>query len=109
MYAACAKDPDAVRELLNAGADINLKSSHRNTALMIACGLYGTNDNIKVIQILLENGADVNVRNLDGTALDIASINGHREIVAVLFDHIYSRALAKVINRDILTVICEFV
>ncbi len=62
------------------GADINKK----NTALMNAA-LRG---NIKAMELLLENGADVNAKDtLGNRALDLAAGAGHIEAVELLLKH----------------------
>ncbi len=59
---------NAVRYLLDEGADVNLRGEHGNTALTEAT-YYG---HVSVIKELLLRGADVNVTSVDGTPLDIA-------------------------------------
>jgi len=59
---------NAVRYLLDEGADVNLRGEHGNSALTEAT-FYG---HVSVIKELLMHGADVNVMSIDGTPLDIA-------------------------------------
>lgn len=59
---------NAVRYLLDEGADVNLRGDYGNTALTEAT-YYG---HPTVIKELLQRGANVNVRSIDGTPLDIA-------------------------------------
>lgn len=59
---------NAVRYLLDEGADVNLRGGYGNTALTEAA-YYG---HVTVIKELLTRGADVNARSTDGTPLDIA-------------------------------------
>lgn len=63
LHKACLRDengaerPEVVRILLNAGADVNLKTADGETPLMFAtCALCE-----KVVEVLLKHGADVNV------------------------------------------------
>jgi ankyrin repeat protein len=109
MFAALNGNFNMVHALIIAGADVNLTSDHfGTTALKLACGTpcWST----EIVKLLLEHGADANFRNsLDRNALDIASIKRHREIVAVLFNHMFGEVLVKVLDRDLLAVICEFV
>jgi ankyrin repeat protein len=59
---------NAVRYLLDEGADVNLRGQQGNTALTEAT-YYG---HASVIKELLMRGADVNAKSVDGTPLDIA-------------------------------------
>lgn len=59
---------NAVRYLLDEGADVNLRGEHGNTALTEAT-FYG---HVSVIKELVMRGADVNVISTNGTPLDIA-------------------------------------
>lgn len=59
---------NAVRYLLDEGADVNLRGEYGNTALTEAT-YYG---HMSVIKELLMRGADVNALSIDGTPLDIA-------------------------------------
>ncbi len=80
--------------LIQAGADLNYQNSpHQMSALMYACG-----KNIpRMCQLLINNGADVNLVNDDRTPpLMIACYLGFTEIVTILLD-----AGAKVNVQDI--------
>lgn len=71
----------AVRTLLEAGVDVNIKSSHKQTALHEAAD----HGRAEIVQILVDAGADLKVATLArGTALDIAKDRGHQEVVDVL-------------------------
>jgi ankyrin repeat protein len=123
---------DIVELLVKNGADVNIQNCYRNTVFIFACD----DCNIKIMKFLVDNGANINIRNRSRQtalirasiknsrevvkwllergadtedALDVASTLGNREIVAILFDHICAGSLAKVIDRDLLTVICEFI
>jgi len=80
MYAAAFGSPEALRMLIDAGADVNAKNSFDATALMWAAG-----DPVKA-RMLIEHGADVNARSKQGrTALIIAaSHDGGSETVRLL-------------------------
>ena len=82
MYAAAFGSPEAVRMLIEAGADINAKNSFDATALMWAAG-----DPVKA-RTLIEHGADVNARSKQGrTALIIAAgHDGNSETVRLLLE-----------------------
>jgi ankyrin repeat protein len=69
MHAIHKNRPAAVKELLNAGADVNYIGSNGGTALTMAAG-YGYAD---IVQVLLAKGADPALHMNDGfTALDLA-------------------------------------
>ena len=74
-------DVNAVRGLLDGGADVNARDETTRTPLM-----YATVKNQKeVVQLLLERGADVNARSDKGeTALTLAARQGHPEIAQAL-------------------------
>ena len=72
---------EVVKLLLAKGADINVKNSNGETALMAA----SSRGNADVVKLLLDKGADINVKNSKGkTALAIAKDKGKTEIVAML-------------------------
>ena len=49
---------------------------------------YIKENNISEVKLLLDHGADVNVKDEDGeTPLFCASNNGHKEIVKLLLEH----------------------
>jgi ankyrin repeat protein len=69
MHAIHKNRPAAVKELLNAGADVNYIGSNGGTALTMAAG-YGYAD---IVQVLLAKGADPSLHMNDGfTALALA-------------------------------------
>ena len=63
---------------------INIVDSQNHsgwTALMLA-GYYG---HIEIVQLLIENGANIEAENFDGqTALNLAELNGNIEIAQLL-------------------------
>jgi ankyrin repeat protein len=68
-------DTDAVRLLLDRGADVNARDGDGRTALMLAC--YSDTYPIDVVRILIERGADVNARTPSGeTAVSFAAARG---------------------------------
>ena len=82
MYAVLYGDADAVRLLLDNGADPNLRNEAGASALMWAV------DNLEKTRVLLQRGADVNARSEDGrTALSIAASRfGSLAVVRLLLD-----------------------
>ena len=72
-----------VRELLDSGADPNLRDNRFGvTALIMA---WGYTD---IVRLLLENGADPNLRdNLGTTALMMAALEGETETVRLLLEN----------------------
>jgi len=71
---------EAVRYLLDEGADVNAREQHGNTALTEAT-YYG---HIPVIKELLVRGADINAVSDGGTALDIALSRNQTAVVDLL-------------------------
>ncbi len=80
MYAAAFGSIDAIKMLIEAGADVNAKNNFGATAL-----LWCARDGEKA-RLLIEHGADVNARSKQGrTPLMLASMReGGSDIVALL-------------------------
>lgn len=84
MRAALDGDTESVKELINQGADINLKDDNGRTALMFAV----VNRHYETMKLLLEHGADVNARSKQGgTALMGAAMDGELSMVQALLDN----------------------
>lgn len=79
MFAASNNHEEIVRALIDAGADINIKSSHGTTALMQAA-LEG---HLQITKALIEAGADVDDLR---RALPYAISNRHIEVVKALIE-----------------------
>ena len=74
-------DVEAVRELLRAGADVNARDRHGQTALMLAAH-RGYRE---LVAILVEGGADLNVTaKFSLSALMLAITAGHVDVARVL-------------------------
>ncbi|KAK3747914.1 hypothetical protein QZH41_000188 [Actinostola sp. cb2023] len=79
--AVCQGNESELRQLIDAGADINVTNNDGYTALMLAA----ENGKDEVVRTLIDAGADVNVTNKYGnTALVLAAINGKEEVARVL-------------------------
>jgi hypothetical protein len=71
---------DAVRYLLDQGADVNARDGRGRSALTEAA----FNGNASVIKELILRGAELNAHSDEGTALDIATKTNHAEAVDLL-------------------------
>jgi ankyrin repeat protein len=81
IRAAKANDVDLVRELIQAGGNVNAKDAIQDSAFLYA-GAEGFDE---VLRLTLANGADVKSTNrFGGTALIPASEHGHVETVRIL-------------------------
>jgi ankyrin repeat protein len=82
MYAVLYGDADAVRLLLDNGADPNARNEAGASALLWAV------DDLEKTRVLLQRGADVNARSDDGrSALSIAASRfGSLAVVSILLD-----------------------
>ncbi len=82
IHAALSGQHDRiVKQLIEAGAEVNVLQSSRTSPLHLAA----QQGNIDLIIILLEHGADISVRNEFGqTAADLASEKGFHEIAEIL-------------------------
>ncbi|XP_022256931.1 KN motif and ankyrin repeat domain-containing protein 1 isoform X1 [Limulus polyphemus] len=75
---------DVIQRLFHLG-DINSKATQNGqTALMLAV----SQKNVKMVEMLLEAGAEINLQDDDGsTALMCAAEHGHKELVKLLLSH----------------------
>ena len=88
--AASIGAPDMVKVLLEARKDgkiapfnLNASESHSNSALVLAA----RGNHKDIVQILLENGADINARDVHGsTAISVAGHNRNYDMVKMLID-----------------------
>jgi uncharacterized protein len=84
MNAARNGDTEAVRKMLDLGAEVDQKTSKGKTALMLAAA-GGYTDTVK---ILVDRGADVRARdNYETTALIAAATAGHAETAVTLLQY----------------------
>lgn len=83
MIAARSGDLDVVRQLIEAGADMNHRNNQQYTALMLAA----RNGHVDVVRLLVDARADVHHHNHQrDTALMLAAQNGHFHVVRRLVD-----------------------
>jgi len=84
MKAARSGDMDAVRHMLDLGAEPNQKTSLGKTAIMLAAA-GGYTD---IVKILADRGADVAARDAYGTTAIIAAATaGHAKTTAILLHY----------------------
>src|SRR5689334_23414395 len=78
-----ASNTEAVRQLVDSGANVNSKNESGVTPLMNASGM----GNKEIVELLLAKGADVNAKTPGNyTALMQAALVGQTEIVKILLD-----------------------
>jgi hypothetical protein len=63
MAAVQSRKPEAIRFLIDNGADVNARDQLQGTALVRAAGTFG---NLEAVQVLLSAGAEVNVQDKNG-------------------------------------------
>ncbi|RMF15922.1 MAG: hypothetical protein D6758_08920, partial [Gammaproteobacteria bacterium] len=81
MTAVLAHHPDAVKRLLEAGADVHARDDQGNTALILAA----REQRVDIVRLLLNAGAKPGQRNRNKhSALNIAEQLGNEEIVRLL-------------------------
>lgn len=85
MYAAKTDNPQVMNKLILANADLNLQTRYeKETALIIAT----IGKNLEAANILLDNGANVNIKDTSGrTALIWAADMNFNDIIIPLLQH----------------------
>ncbi|XP_033124694.1 ankyrin repeat domain-containing protein 6-like isoform X4 [Anneissia japonica] len=72
-----------VDTLIQMGADLELQTKERATALHLAC----LNGHLKCTRLLIKGNADIDLQTNDGdTALHLAAYNGHASTLELLLD-----------------------
>jgi len=83
MWAAAEKHPEAIKALIDGGADIKARSKSGSTPLLFAA----RSGDVDTVKVLLDAGADANEAMPDGnSALVIAAGSGHGEVGLLLLD-----------------------
>lgn len=91
--AASRGDVDAVREALDAGADLEARDGEGRTALLLAT--HG--NNVDVARELIEAGADVNAKDaMQDSAYLYAGARGLDEILALTLAHAMQRGYTNI-------------
>ena len=79
QYTSITSSFNAVKLLIDYGADINSIDSTGNTALILACETLYKFSNIEIINFLIERGANVNIKNsLGRTALTKLIVSSYK-------------------------------
>jgi ankyrin repeat protein len=79
--AATHGDVEGVREMLAAGADVDARNRHGQTALILAAH----RGHLKIVEALIEAGADLNVTaKYNLTGLMLAIVAGHVGVARLL-------------------------
>ena len=85
LAAAYGNDVGAARELIEAGADVNVKDASEQNAYLIATSEVG--DDPRLLELTLAAGADVDAKDsFNGTGLIRAAERGHSAIVERLLE-----------------------
>ena len=83
LLAAHRGELDKVKELLDAGADVNYRNEDSLTPLMFAV----TGEHLNIVNELVGRGADVTMVDMNGaTALHLAAAYGHVDILNKIID-----------------------
>lgn len=84
---ACVKSPvETVRELLNAGAQVNYQGGPFHTTALTFAAKYGR---VEVCNVLLEAGADIPVvDDMGRTTFMHACNSGKLDVLQTLLDHV---------------------
>ena len=81
LLAVASGDLAKARSLLDAGADVNVKSDDGRTPLLVASGMHG---GAPMVRLLLDRGAMVSVEALGVTPLLEAAYNGDEDVQRLL-------------------------
>jgi FOG: Ankyrin repeat len=103
-WAVMARQPESVRTLIEAGADINVKNKYGSTAFLLAVDrllkVADRADKPKMFELLIDLGADINMPNDKGsTPVTVAITRKRYDILKVL---IAAGAEITAINRGAL-------
>lgn len=86
--AAFFKRPEAVRLLLERGADVNQQSQHASIVVRPIHAAVADEGSVEIARMLIEAGADVNAEQPGGfRPLDAALNDGNAELEALLREH----------------------
>lgn len=81
LHNACLRNGEAaILYLLSNGATVNELNNQNETPIHIAC----SSGKLRVVQLLLDYGADLKLKGPDGTPEDTAHLAGHEAIVQFL-------------------------
>ena len=84
MWASKLGREKACQELLNAQASVDDVNLDGDTALHVAC----QQGHVDIVNLLLTNGASLNVRNMQGlTCLETAAQAGNGEVALAMVKH----------------------
>lgn len=91
-----------IKQGFNINADLNGK-----TVLSLACGCES--ENINIVNMLFNNGYDLNVANYNSEVIQIACKNGHFSILQKIFEKADNNAIIKeqLISPPSLKIACE--
>jgi serine/threonine-protein phosphatase 6 regulatory ankyrin repeat subunit B len=83
MYVMSSRDPQKVRLLLDAGAEVNIADTRYGRTPLMDAAHFKFRDGIK---LLLARGAEINARNKNGRTV-LAYTDGHPGITRLLGQH----------------------
>ena len=83
VFGGCNKE--TLQIIIEYGANVNAIDKNSRTALMLAC----QKGNVEAINVLLNAGADINIRNANGSACILFAVVGgcHKETLQAIIDH----------------------
>lgn len=87
LYSVLMGDMDQTKELIESGVNINYQNAPLRNGVLHAC-TANSRENTQMLTYLIQNGADVNMQNVEGsTPLKFAIVTQQVESIKILLKH----------------------
>jgi ankyrin repeat protein len=104
MLACENSDLDTVKLLIKKGSNVNLQNDLKHTALTIAT-LYPSSSTFEIVKVLLENGADPNLCDINGDnalmiTIQMYDLEDRFKLINLLVDKVVNFKTTNILNVD---------